>query len=277
MKFGILDFVATLPAEGRPELPVGRLTQNVLHTVGLRETFLAWRKEQYRLLKLSKPRTDDVREKDRVNKAVSRFNGSRAEALVHIDVKRSDNPGPVPRVPRIVNVVVHQDVRSALLDKLERTSFSGNAHKRSALAQGQSKTFGTVFSRKDQDYGESWTSTFNPNLYALLRELAQKEIPDFSYTTIGVNKNVVTRPHTDKYNVGPTMILALGNFQGGDLVVRGKTFVLSEMKWLYFWGKDEHYNTPIVRGVKYTVTYFTLLPPYAPSTAATHASLGRIH
>lgn len=101
-------------------------------------------------------------------------------------------------------------------------------------------------------------------------------MPDFSYTTIALNKNVVTRPHVDKYNIGPTLILGLGSFKGGDLVVQDKKFKLSQNKWLYFWGKDEHYNTSLTKGggAKYTITLFTLLPPYASPTQATHTLLG---
>ena len=281
IRFGIHDFLSTLGEERRPPLPQGRVTQRFLVEVGLDKAFLEWRKEQHRRLKQSKPRTEDVREKDRVDQAVSRARRSgasatRSEALIHVQVNRSSKPGPIPRVPRFVEVVVRDDLRSAAFEKLELTTFSKSEHQRKAVAQGESTTFGMVFSRRLQRYQESYTCRNNPRLYKLLQELAKAEIPEFSYTTIGVNKNVVTRRHTDKYNVGPTMILALGDFEGGDLVVRDKTFPLSEKKWLYFWGKDEHYNTQLCKGVKYTITYFTLLPPYAPPTAQTHAQLGRL-
>jgi hypothetical protein len=101
-----------------------------------------------------------------------------------------------------------------------------------------------------------------------------QEVPRFSYTTIVVNKNVVTNPHRDKYNVGPTLLLGLGNFRGGDLVVNDEPFKISSHRWLYFWGKDLHSNTPLTYGTKYTITLFTLLPPHATPTAQTHALLG---
>lgn len=280
--YSMASFVSTLPEEQRLSLPTGRrLTREMLGTMGILEKFEAWKLQQKRLFRSHQPRTDEVRESDRIKQAVSRamrqgLCETKEDAMTFVQPRWRDGTGSIPRVPRYYDE--HNEntgIRARLLQKLDNTTFTRSQQERQAISQGTSKVFGKVYSTKLKTYNTSSTTKSLPRLYELLQTLASLEIPQFSYTTIAVNKNVVTRPHVDKYNVGPTLILGLGKFKGGNLVVSGKEFDLSQQKWVYFWGKDEHYNTPLKgKGVKYTVTYFTLLPPYATPTQSTHRLIG---
>ena len=277
VQFSIATFLGALPDAQRPQVPAGRLTQKTLASMGLCDQFLIWKREQHRLYKASKPRTDSDRERDRVNQCVSRARrdnlaATREQALVYVMPRWTQAPGPLPRTPRLYEEASpDQDLRKRLLHKIESTVFREDKKQRKAISSGQSMVFGTVYSHRLKKYTTSSKTKDNPVLFHLLQELAAKEVPAFSYTTIVVNKNVVTNPHVDQYNVGPTLILGIGSFKGGELVVRNQTFDISNHKWLYFWGKDEHYNTPIHRGGhKITITLFTLLPPYAPNSPSTH-------
>lgn len=282
IKFSIAAFLDTLPVAERPPQSTGRLTQKTLEAAGLSERFQEWKREQHRLRKASTPRTDADRERDRVDQCVSRTRRdqlaeTREQALVYVTPRWTQAPGPLPRKPRLYeNVSPDPELRRRLLEKVQNTTFRKDNQRTKAIASGQSMVFGTVFSRKLQKYTTSSYSRQNPRLFRLVQELAAKEVPGFSYTTIVVNKNVVTNPHVDQYNVGPTLILGIGDFRGGDLVVQNETFPVSNHRWLYFWGKDEHYNTPIRKGTKFTITLFTLLPPYAPNSPSTHRAIQRM-
>ena len=61
--------------------------------------------------------------------------------------------------------------------------------------------------------------------YILAKKLCQKELPDFKFTSIQFNKNYKIAKHIDRNNSGKSYIIALGDFEGGDLLV-------------YFDGKD---------------------------------------
>lgn len=281
MNLSIASFLSTLPDDQRPSVPEGRLTKKLLGNLGLSTQFEAWVLQQKRLARSLQSRTDEIREQDRVKQAVSRalrqgLCETKKDAMALVQPRWREGTGSIPRVPRYYDQFTeNKDIRARLLQKLDNTTFTRSQQERRAIAQGSSKVFGKVYSTKLKTYNTSSTTTSLPRLYDLLRTLASEEIPQFSYTTIAVNKNVVTRPHVDKYNVGPTLILGLGSFKGGDLVVLGKKMDLSKNKWVYFWGKDEHYNTPLKgKGVKYTITFFTLLPPYASPTQTTHSLLG---
>jgi hypothetical protein len=96
----------------------------------------------------------------------------------------------------------------------------------------------------------------------LLQELIQRHKPDFEYTTIQVNKNVFCDPHIDKNNVGPSYVIALGDFIGGHLVVEGKEFDIQH-KFKKFNGTKAHWITPF-KGTRYSIVYFThtFKPPH---------------
>jgi hypothetical protein len=55
------------------------------------------------------------------------------------------------------------------------------------------------------------------NLLNLLTEAVREYDPEFIFTTIQINKNVLTPPHKDKNNVGLSLALSLGNFKGGGI------------------------------------------------------------
>ena len=89
----------------------------------------------------------------------------------------------------------------------------------------------------------------------------RKYKPNFEFTTIQLNKNVKCAPHIDKNNVGPSYIIALGNFKGGELVVEGKEINIKN-KLYYFNGKKGHRVNPFI-GTRYSIVFFkhTFKPP----------------
>ncbi len=56
-----------------------------------------------------------------------------------------------------------------------------------------------------------------PKLLELLKECVKSFDPNFNFTTIQINKNVLTPPHRDKNNVGLSLALSVGDFQGGGI------------------------------------------------------------
>ena len=103
-----------------------------------------------------------------------------------------------------------------------------------------------------------WPSRFNkefPMLFYVLKKLMHSIDPEFTYTTIQVNKNVISRPHVDKNNVGPSYIIALGDFTGGNLVIEGVEHNIKNSP-LQFDGRLGHWITPF-EGTRYSLVFFT--------------------
>ena len=60
-----------------------------------------------------------------------------------------------------------------------------------------------------------------PYLEEVFREFQQRYFSDFRYTSIQMNKNFKCPRHIDSKNVGTSILLCLGEYTGGELVVEG--------------------------------------------------------
>ena len=104
--------------------------------------------------------------------------------------------------------------------------------------------------------GDSKWNNVYPELYEQLKRMISEFDTNFTYTTIQINKNITSPPHVDKNNVGPSYIIALGDYEGGgDLVVEGKPHNIKN-KFFKFDGKKGHWTAPFV-GTRYSIIFFT--------------------
>lgn len=101
-----------------------------------------------------------------------------------------------------------------------------------------------------------------PELLSSIQELMKHYHPDFDYTTIQVNKNVQSKGHVDQNNVGPSIIIALGDFTGGELVIEGKPSNIKN-RFKKFDGRLGHWVAPF-KGTRYSLVFFThtFKPPH---------------
>jgi len=104
--------------------------------------------------------------------------------------------------------------------------------------------------------GESrWNSKF-PKLFESVKKMIFEHDPEFKYTTIQVNKNVLSPPHIDKNNVGISYIIGLGDYVGGDLVIEGKAHDIKD-RFLKFNGKQQGHWVQPFSGTRYSLVFFT--------------------
>jgi hypothetical protein len=96
-----------------------------------------------------------------------------------------------------------------------------------------------------------------PNTTRLLVAWGLKHLPEgFDFTSITLNRNYEAALHVDKNNVGPSSIVGLGNYSGGELWVNGSGALDVKRKWRTFDGCSFHATLPFT-GTRYTVIYFT--------------------
>ena len=91
-------------------------------------------------------------------------------------------------------------------------------------------------------------------LYELLKEYIKEVAPDFEYTSITANKNIVCEKHTDKYNQKPSLAIGLGDYTGGNLIIKDEIHDI-RYKPLIFHGKDEHYNDAF-EGERFSLIFY---------------------
>ena len=77
-----------------------------------------------------------------------------------------------------------------------------------------------------------------------------------------LNKNLKSKPHVDKNNVGDSYIIALGDFTGGELSIEGQSHNIRN-RWKRFDGRKAHWVEPFL-GERYSIVFFThtFKPPH---------------
>ena len=155
-----------------------------------------------------------------------------------------------------------------VLNELENTNFPTCRTRKNISSEGvKAFVLGDVNYRGQKKLGglTRGPSRYNKKfekLFNLLKELMLKNDPSFEYTTIQINKCVYCKPHVDKNNVGPSYIIALGDFTGGELVVEREHHCIKN-KFQKFDGRNAHWITPF-NGTRYSLVFFThtFKPPH---------------
>ena len=129
-------------------------------------------------------------------------------------------------------------------------------------------TFGTVRTRSGTQVALSRVSKKYPDIYEALFALGDELAPDFDFTSVHVNKNVVCPPHKDSKNVGPSMLVSFGPYTGCEVVVEGKQYDARHTPHVFDGSKLEHWNNATLEGTKYSLVYYTTARPRASRTGA---------
>jgi hypothetical protein len=98
-----------------------------------------------------------------------------------------------------------------------------------------------------------------PHLLELCANAIKEFDPEFSWTTIQVNKDVLCNKHTDNNNVGLSIALGLGNFEGGGIIQYNldgsETFIDTKNKFSYQDGCIPH-KTADFKGERYSLIFY---------------------
>jgi hypothetical protein len=59
----------------------------------------------------------------------------------------------------------------------------------------------------------------NPTIYPILEKFMNKYYPNIKYNSFQVNRNFQSLPHKDKNNIGKSLIVGLGDYKDGELMI----------------------------------------------------------
>lgn len=101
-----------------------------------------------------------------------------------------------------------------------------------------------------------------PEFEDIFKEFTELYIPHFTYQQIVINKNFMIAPHKDGKNVGVSNIIALGDFTGGELMLKDNGFDRKcniQNKFKEFNGSlIEHWVLPF-EGTRYSLVFYNIL------------------
>jgi hypothetical protein len=100
-----------------------------------------------------------------------------------------------------------------------------------------------------------------PAVYAALCDYADAMLPaDFEYNTITLNQNILAQKHKDIVNVGESIILGIGDYEGGHLRVYSNDtdYVAHDIKDkpIKFNGHTTFHETEPFTGCRYTMIFY---------------------
>ena len=94
---------------------------------------------------------------------------------------------------------------------------------------------------------------------AVLNRWASENVPKgFTWTTIQLNLNYASKPHVDGNNRGPSQIIGLGDYKGGEMLIWGLGKVDIKDKWTEFNGTHWHQTYPFPTGSRYSFVFFSI-------------------
>ena len=137
-----------------------------------------------------------------------------------------------------------------------RKNIADNAKPIQAFVLGKTKSY---YKPKPVDSAVSKQARMKP-IKAALKKIMHEHDPNFKYTSIQLNRNVATKPHTDRNNKGLSKTIALGRHTGGGVVIEdkpGKTKTLdTNQRMVTFDGTKRHHSAKH-RGDRIVAIYYT--------------------
>ena len=97
----------------------------------------------------------------------------------------------------------------------------------------------------------------NPVLWAEIKRIGEQVCP-FPFTSVQVNRDLICPPHKDRSNVGDSMLVSFGDYEGCNIMIDGKEYDARKNPLVFNGSMYEHYNTPKLSGTKYSLVYFSM-------------------
>lgn len=140
-----------------------------------------------------------------------------------------------------------------VLEELKTTHIPMN-YSRMNSGAGHTMALGRVSSRFYHRMSNGRYDDKFPRLKKLIWRLGKSIVP-FKFSTVQVNYNYKTAPHIDGSNIGHSVIVGLGDYKGGDIIVSGKHYDI-HYKPLMFNGALHLHSTAPYTGNRYSLVFF---------------------
>ena len=166
----------------------------------------------------------------------------------------------IPSVIKLPYTNIFNDLISLLeIAKLrsyrDTAIYGGDCGNRRGFPAYKGGIFGIVQQRKSNIKCLSSMSKDQPVLYNEILRCGRAICP-FDFTMIQLNKNLECPPHKDSKNAGYSMLVSIGDYVGGEIVIEGKEYDARENPLVFNGAELEHYNKPIISGTKYSLVFF---------------------
>lgn len=146
-----------------------------------------------------------------------------------------------------------------LYEAIQKVEIKRNRRKNVSDEPCQSRVIGQYSMYNEQGGHMTKLTEDYPEFWALLKGFMEQNASDFEWTTATLNKNLQCKVHKDSYNVGDSMIIGLGTYQGGDFHIETEDgyWVAHDIhnRLVKFNGRMNHCTEPFT-GTRYSIVFF---------------------
>lgn len=102
-----------------------------------------------------------------------------------------------------------------------------------------------------------------PHLEEIFKEFQELYFPEFEYTSVQMNKNFPCPRHIDSTNVGTSILLCVGDYTGGELVIEefnndGTDAIIDNKNSLFQFNGAKYYHwVKPFEGTRYSLVFFS--------------------
>jgi len=164
----------------------------------------------------------------------------------------------VPDKPTYLSELLESETAKLyeMFSKMTVPKMSNKGGRARTFGEHRGMILGYIKARVSRKYQLSYNSRKYPLIYDEVCRIGKLICP-FEFSTIQVNHNVQCPKHIDKGNIGKSVIISFGDYEGGTLFVEGDEYYTKNKPLLFDGSKLTHWNSPITSGNKYSLVFFS--------------------
>jgi hypothetical protein len=97
-----------------------------------------------------------------------------------------------------------------------------------------------------------------PDIWKEIKRIGKLICP-FEFSSVHLNHNVVCPKHLDSKNIGLSLLVSFGDYDGCNIVINNVEYNTNCNPIIFDGSKLEHYNTPLLSGNKYSLVYYNFV------------------
>ena len=140
-----------------------------------------------------------------------------------------------------------------MFENITFTKKAGASNRRGFPENHLAMTFGLVWRRFDHKADISAHTKKYPEIWAVIKQIG--DATGWVFSSVHVNKNVLCPPHKDSKNAGKTLLVAFGDYTGGESVVEGTAYDI-DLKPVIFDGCQLTHWTAPFKGTRYSLVFY---------------------
>ena len=143
----------------------------------------------------------------------------------------------------------------------QKTGGQGHQKRTGSISQKNARqtSFGSSYYRGKKNIS-LYTKKY-PWILPLFKEFINSHYPDFQFSSVYVNRNVVCKKHLDSKNVGESLLVGVGPYTGGQTTLyigkadKPKKFHIKSQS-LIFNGSEIPHKSDKFKGTRYSLVFF---------------------